>query len=298
MKRTFFAGLLGAFLAVAAPVAEAQQPARLPRELVSRQPAPTPPQRIDVVAPVDERSARDIRQRLNEILREYPPSLAQVLRLDPSLMTREDYLAPYPALALFIAQHPELSRDPAFYLGQPYGDNSGQEDSRARAIRAFGDVMSYFTLLGGFVAFFLLVGFLARLLVDHRRWLRATKTQTDTHTKLIDRLTSNDDLMAYIQSPAGQSLLQPAPVALDYRPRAIGAPVSRILWSVQAGVVLAAGGIGLWFARFNVIDEAAQPLYVVAILAVALGIGFVVSALLSFGLSRQLGLLNTHSNHA
>src|SRR5580765_5951809 len=118
MKRTFFAGLFGAFLAVAAPVAEAQQPARLPRELVSRQPAAPPTQRIDLVAPVDERSARDIRQRLNEILREYPPSLAQVLRLDPSLMTREDYLAPYPALAAFIAQHPEITRDPAFYLGR------------------------------------------------------------------------------------------------------------------------------------------------------------------------------------
>ena len=292
MKRTFFAGLLGAFLAVAPPVvAEAQQPARQPRELVPRQTAAQPPQRIDLVAPVDERSARDIRQRLNEILREYPPSLAQVLRLDPSLMTREDYLTPYPALAVFIAQHPELSRDPAFYLGQPYGDNSSQEDSRARAIRAFGEVMSYFTLLGGFVAFFLLVGFLARLLVDHRRWLRATKTQTDTHTKLLDRLTSNDDLMAYIQSPAGQSLLQPAPIAFDYRPRAIGAPVSRILWSVQAGVVLAVVGVGVWFVRSNVMPEIYGPLNLVAVLAMSLGIGFALSAAFAYLLSQRLGLL-------
>jgi len=89
MNRTVFAGLLGALLAVAAPVvAAAQQPARLPRELVSRQTAESQPQRVDVL--VDDRSARDIRQRLNEILRDYPPSLAQVLRLDPSLMTRDD----------------------------------------------------------------------------------------------------------------------------------------------------------------------------------------------------------------
>ena len=32
--------------------------------------------------------------------------------------------------------------------------------------------------------------------------------------------------------------------------------------------------------------------------AIALGVGFVVSALLSYGLSRQLGLVNTPSNHA
>src|SRR5437762_7397948 len=123
MKCKFFAGFLGALVLVTTPAAAgAQPPARVSGRAVPGQTALSQPQRIDLVAPVDERSARDIRQRLNEILREYPPSLAQVLRLDPSLMTREDYLSPYPALAVFIAQHPELSRDPAFYLGQPYGD--------------------------------------------------------------------------------------------------------------------------------------------------------------------------------
>jgi len=29
----------------------------------------------------------------------------------------------------------------------------------------------------------------------------------------------------------------------------VGAPFNRILWSVQAGIVLAAAGLGLWFAR-------------------------------------------------
>ena len=86
--------------------------------------------------------------------------------------------------------------------------------------------------------------------------------------------------------------------AIDASPRAVSAPLNRILWSVQAGVVLTASGIGLWFAKQSVIEEAAQPLYVIAILAIALGVGFVVSALLSYGLSRQLGLLNTDSNHA
>ena len=98
------------------------------------------PQRLEV-APVDERSAQDTRQRLNEILRDYPPSLTQVLRLDPTLLNSADYLAPYPALAAYIAQHPEVSRHPAFYLGQPDFNNNNQEDARSRAIREFGDVM-------------------------------------------------------------------------------------------------------------------------------------------------------------
>ena len=78
------------------------------------------------------------------------------------------------------------------------------------------------------------------------------------------------------------------------------APVNRILWSVQVGVVLTAGGVGLWFAKNNVIEEAAPLLNVVAVLAAALGIGFVVSALVAYAVSRQLGLLDPEprSTHA
>ena len=59
--------------------------------------------------------------------------------------------------------------------------------------------------------------------------------------------------------------------------------------------MLAAGGVGLWFAKNGVIDEVAQPLHVVAILAIALGVGFVLSALASYALSRQLGLVQPHA---
>jgi hypothetical protein len=290
MKRTVFAGLLGVFLAVAAPVAAgAQPPARLPRELVSRQTPGLQPQRVDVL--VDERSARDTRQRLNEILRDYPPSLAQVLRLDPSLMTREDYLAPYPALAVFIAQHPEITRDPAFYLGRPAGDNGDQENTRSLALRTFEDVMGFAFVLCGFIAFFTLVGWLARLIVDHRRWLRATKTQMETHSKLLDRLTSNEDVLAYIQTPAAQHFLESAPISFDSRPRVIGAPIGRILWSVQAGVVLAVLGLGLWSVKNTVLSELIAPLRFVAVLAISLGLGFALSAAVAYVLSHRLGLL-------
>ena len=78
------------------------------------------------------------------------------------------------------------------------------------------------------------------------------------------------------------------------------APVNRMLWSMQAGVVLAAAGMGLWIAKNSVIEEAAQPLYVVAMLTIALGIGFVLSSLVAYAFSRQLGLLDTEprSSHA
>jgi hypothetical protein len=266
------------------PVLLAQTPAR---------PAPAP------APPVDERDARETRQRLREIFNQYPPSVSQVLRLDPSLLAKPEYMGPYPTLATFIAQHPEVAHNPAFFIGEPRFD--APETGHSAALRVVENVFEGAMFLIGAVSFFTLIGWLGRALIDYRTWLRASKIQADAHSKLVDRLTSNEDLLAYLQSPAGQrATMSSTRPGLDIALRAVGAPVNRILWSVQAGVVLAAGGLGLWFAKASVIEEAAQALNVVAVLAVALGIGFVASALVAYGLSRQLGLLEAEprSTHA
>jgi len=264
------------------------------------QPRPAPTQApAPAQAPVDERDARETRERLREVLNQYPPSVGQVLRLDPSLLSKPDYMAPYPTLAAFVAQHPQVVHNPAFFIGDPRFDV--QETGRGAALRVVQNVFDGAMFLIGVVSFFTLVGWLGRALIDYRTWQRASKIQADAHAKLVDRLTSNEDLLAYLQSPAGQRATMSATrPGLDIAVRAVGAPVNRILWSVQAGVVLAAGGLGLWFAKASVIEEAAQALNVVAVLAVALGVGFVASALVAYGLSRQLGLLESEprSTHA
>jgi len=122
----------------------------------------------------------------------------------------------------------------------------------------------------------------------------------DAHTKIVDRLSSNEDLLTYMQSPTGQQFLTaslgvPAAAAA---PLAVGAPFNRILWSVQVGIVVAAAGLGLWLAKNGVIEEVAQPLQVISILAIALGLGFVASAFASYALSRQLGLVQPQQPHA
>jgi len=93
-----------------------------------------------------------------------------------------------------------------------------------------------------------------------------------------------------MQTPAGKSFLESAPLSLDSPARPVGAPLARILWSVQAGVVLAAAGFGLLFVSGRVVDEVSQPLFAIGVLALAIGAGFVVSAAASFLLSRRLGL--------
>src|SRR5512136_3120267 len=50
--------------------------------------------------------------QLFQVLQQYPPTLGQVLRLDPTLLTNQAYLEPYPALAAFLNQHPEIAHNP------------------------------------------------------------------------------------------------------------------------------------------------------------------------------------------
>src|SRR5436190_59353 len=169
----------------------------------------TPPRAVEAAAPAgDERTARDTRERLREVLEQYPPSVAQVLRLDPSLLIKQDYIATYPTLAAFLAQHPEVAHNPVFYLGGAGGPP--YPEFRSRAASAVQNVLLGLEFMFGFMA----------------------------------------------------------------------------------------AGVGLWFAKNGVIDEVAQPLYVVSILAIALGVGFVLSALASYALSRQLGLVDAPSPHA
>jgi hypothetical protein len=282
--------LLAAIPAAGAAQGQAK-PAATARQVEA---APAPP------AAVDERNASETKERLREIFQQYPPSVAQVLRLDPSMLTRPDYLAPYPTLAAFLAQHPEVAHNPVFFLGG-YQGGGPYSDNRANVANAVENIFVGLEVAIGVMFGIGMVAWLLRSVLDYRRWLRAMKIQTEAHTKIVDRLASNEDLLAYMQSPVGQRFLTSSPMAPASMPSLVqpmGAPLNRILWSVQAGVVLTMVGAGLWLAKGGIIEEAGQVMQVLAILAMALGIGFVLSALASYGLSRQLGLVNSPANHA
>jgi hypothetical protein len=151
--------------------------------------------------------------------------------------------------------------------------------------------------IAAFTAFSLGVGllvWLVRTALDYRRWKQLARVQTEVHTKLLDRFTASDDLLAYIKSPAGSKFLESSPITLDAGPRSLSAPLGRILWSVQGGVVLIAVGVGMEVVSRQVMTgDEGEPLQALAVLAMALGLGFLISAALSFFLSRRLGLIET-----
>jgi len=246
------------------------------------------------VLTVEQPDAERTKNELSQLLEHYPPALRNVLALDPSLAENQSYLAPYPGLVNFLNAHPEIARNPSFYLGEAVFHRANL-DPAAQAAELWRSLLDGLAIFGGFGMAIGLLVWLIRTLIDYRRWSRLAKVQTDVHTKILDRFTANDDLLSYIQSPAGSKFLQSSPIMLDAGPRTMGAPLGRILWSVQAGVVLIAGGIGLQTVSSRVADASSQPLHALGVLGIALGLGFVVSAIISFVISQRLGLIEPAS---
>src|SRR5262249_37057064 len=150
-----------------------------------------------------------------QILEQYPPSLRQVLRCDPTLLNRPEYLATYPTLAAYVTQHPEIAHNPVFFLGG--GCGGGNMEPRSQVALSLESIFVGLEVMLGVMFGIGTVGWILRSGIDYRRWLRAAKIQTDAHAKIVDRLASNDDLITYMNSAAGQRFLTatamaPAPV--------------------------------------------------------------------------------------
>ena len=295
MNRIHTAPLLvaGALVAaVASPVfAQAPpQPANPPAAPPAVAPAQRPAPVVVYQNPERLQNANEVQSELRRILSAYPPSVRQLLAIDPTLMQREDYMAPYPALTAFLQQHPEVVRNPNFYFGSPSYDRPYTDSDRR--ISAVQSVLEGLTFLTGFLTVIALVYALLRQALEYRRWRRQIQIQTEIHTKLLDRMTNNQELLAYIETSAGRRFLESPVPLVAQSPGSSMAPVARILWSVQIGVVVVAAGIGFWIARATVNDpDLISVFQVMGSLAMSVGVGFVVSALMSWALSQRMGLL-------
>lgn len=247
---------------------------------------------------VEDLNADRTRDALEEVLKRYPPSLAYVLKLDPTLLNNPAYLAPYPVLQQFLAKHPEIVRAPKYYFDEytVRDSNQGYYDNRTndqRAIDMWRSNIEGFTFLLGFLSVIGALTWIVRSIVDHRRWSRQSKVQAEVHNKVIDRLASNEEMLAYVQSPAGAGFLKSGPaISLNGgAARMHGAPYNRILWSAQAGVVFLALGLGFRWVNITAPADVLEMLHFFGLIGQSLGLGFIASAALAYGLSWRMGLL-------
>ena len=257
------------------------------QEATTSEPAPPTPEPVaTTTVAFDDSSSHEIRNSFSEVLRRYPPELSMVLKLDPTLLEDPGYLATYPALARFVVEYPQVAHNPAFYLEAVQNPNQYSSPS----MRAFENIVESLTIFTFILTFILLGTWLVRTFVEQRRWSRLSRVQTEVHGKILDRLTSNEDLLSYIQTTAGKKFLESAPIPVGTEGQSISAPINRILWSVQLGVVVAAGAVGLMWVSGRFEAEVAQSLSAMGVIGLCVGLGFILSAGASLALSHRLGL--------
>jgi len=148
------------------------------------------------------------------------------------------------------------------------------------------DVIVAFTLPGMF-------GWFAWLIFSTFRRYKIAKLQADVQTKLLDKVGSSQDLLAYAQTDAGKQLLE----SLKVEQVVSQTPYSKIIGALQAGIVLFFFGLAMLWLRGHVSsNQGAEAFTVFGALSIAVGLGFGFSAAASYYLSRSFGLLNgTHS---
>ena len=247
-----------------------------------------------IVANVD---SEETRAQLHEILNRLPPQVGKTIKLDPTLWSNSSYLANYPALNAFATAHPEVAHSPSYFFEGIWIPSDPTPETAN--FRIWNQVLESITIMI-MVAMFSGIGiWLIKTLIEHRRWNRLSRTQAEVHNKLLDRFATNEDLLAYVNTNAGRRFLESAPLQLEESPRSIAAPVGRVLWSIQIGIVLTAAGLGMKFVGLGITEkEVSQSLSGVGILGIAVGIGFIVAAAASFVLSRRLGLLQLPKTEA
>ncbi len=251
-------------------------------------------------------SDTETQDQLMKLLR-LSPTLTTVVARDPSLLSDQAYVArSNPELAQFLEVHPEVVRNPDFYLfshlPRKRGDRSDQALERAiwpdltpapapRGVDWGSDVVGPIAVCVGFICILGVLLWLIRMLMENRRWNRIFRLQTEVHTKLIDRFGNNQELLTYMGTDAGRRFLEAAPIPVNFdNTQPMPGPLAKVLAPLQIGVVLTLLGLGLLALRHSIRDLEA-PLLVFGMVVLMPGLGFILSAGITWFLAGRLGLM-------
>ncbi len=150
------------------------------------------------------------------------------------------------------------------------------------------------------MAMMALIGWIVHVVTEGRRRRERLRVLSDFHTRLLDKLGSVAEFGQFVQTGGGGRFLE----TLTADPRTVAEPRERILRSAHVGVVTALVGVGLlivalsftFFAQGATAAEgspsAASSFGVLGALCLSLGLGFLLSAVVSHRLARAIGLLN------
>jgi ABC-type protease/lipase transport system fused ATPase/permease subunit len=148
------------------------------------------------------------------------------------------------------------------------------------------------TAIVALISVFGSAAYFAYVVLEAIRSRQRTRLTSEFQQKLLDRISSAQELGAFLSSEGGARILATLSPA-----RAAGAPHTRILRALQAGLVLFALGVALfvYIAIRPLPIEGADAIAMIATISTALGVGLLAAAAASYRLSQRLGLLNGRS---
>ena len=282
-------------------------PVLLVASLGAAQTRSTPP--VRPVAPTanapapDEHEVAATQSELIKLLR-LSPTLTTVVAHDPSLLSNQDYVAHNnPQLAEFLTAHPEVARNPEFYLFSHLNHQDGEPDEAleravwpeyvraSRNSRDDSDIIVPIAITVAFACFLAALVWMIRALLENRRWNRIFKLQSEVHGRLIDKFGSNQELATYMETEAGKRFLEAAPIPVNIESsQRMPNTVARVLTPLQIGIVLVLLGIGFLLLR-HANPDMETPMLVLGTIVMMPGIGFIISAGITWVLAARLGLM-------
>ena len=147
--------------------------------------------------------------------------------------------------------------------------------------------MEFLTPMLASITFLLVIGWIVRIIVTSRRQQKIAALQAEMQEKLLEKFGSSQEVLEYLQSDAGRQFLDSATFER-------ADPYRRILGSIQAGLCLTLVGIACLSLRGQV-SGADEGFVFLGAIGLALGVGFLLSAAATFGLSKVWGLINGES---
>jgi hypothetical protein len=147
------------------------------------------------------------------------------------------------------------------------------------------DIAIMFVLLAAFAT----AAWMFYLMADTNKRQRRLKLQAEMHSRLLDKFSSAHEVVEFLQTPGGAQFVDSLSSEREE-------PANGILRSTHRGIVLAIVAAGCLFLSWYYRNSGENPLLVIGVILLCLGIGFLLSAAVSQRLSRTLGATGRTGN--
>lgn len=140
------------------------------------------------------------------------------------------------------------------------------------------------------LGFFSLVAWIIFVFVDGKRRREQLKVTSEFHTKLLEKVGTTADFGAFLETDGGKRFMKSLTVEAP-------SAKTRMLGSTQSGIVCTAVGVAMLILG-GIFYYLRDGLWVMGGIVTACGVGFIVSTVVSYRLSKAFGLLDDGSDAA